>query len=79
MSYSGVGGASIPAGRQHAGGVSANQERAKLLRLECVLGNGDGEWRPSHRPLRTPAHALSEMGSVGQRRDIYLTLLTAGS
>ena len=41
MTYSGVGGASIPAGRQHAGGVSARQERARLLRLECVLGNGD--------------------------------------
>lgn len=40
----------------------------------CVLGNGDGEWRPGHRTLRTPAHALSVMGSLGQRRDIYLTL-----
>lgn len=31
----------------------------------CVLGNGDGEWRPGHRTLRTPAHALSVIGVLG--------------
>ena len=67
-------------GCEHSSRETARRRRVCPSREGQAPATGvcPGKWRPSHRPLGTPAHALSEMGSVGQRRDIYLTLLTAG-